>query len=145
MNTNFFRHFITKRSFKTASVKRITLRDGHDKLRIVFMQNKCWVKLPTFHSPTINGLISSPLLILLRGWLCGCWKPSFLPLLIFDSRTFSRRVIARWWRQSAKNQVSTNRSSRNRWCHIVRRIICLVLFLLILLLLFSYLFFQVPQ
>ena len=26
---------------------------------------------------------------------------------------------------SAKNQVSTNQNSRNRWCHIVRRTICM--------------------
>ena len=48
------------------------------------------------------------------------WKYSFLLLHIFDRRTFSRRVTARWWRQSAKNQVSTNQNSRNRWCLIVR-------------------------
>ena len=60
----------------------------------------------------------------LGGCLCDNWKPSFLPLLIFDWRTFSRRVTARWWRQSAKNQVSTNQNSRNRWCLIVRCIIC---------------------
>ena len=59
-----------------------------------------------------------------RGCLCDNWKPSFLPLLIFDWRTFSRRVTARWWCQSAKNQVSTNQKSRNRWCLIVRRTIC---------------------
>ena len=43
--------------------------------------------------------------------------------LAFDWRTFSRQVTARWWRQSAKNQVSTNQNSRNRWCLIVRRTI----------------------
>ena len=32
----------------------------------------------------------------------------------FDWRAFSRRVTARWLRQSAKNQVSTNRNSRDR-------------------------------
>ena len=61
-----------------------------------------------------------------RGCLwCDSWKPSFLPLLIFDWRTFSRRVLARWWRQSAKNQVSTNQNSRNRWRLIVRHTIWL--------------------
>ena len=30
--------------------------------------------------------------------------PSFLPVLMFDWRTFSRQVTARWWRHSAKNQ-----------------------------------------
>ena len=57
-----------------------------------------------------------------RECLCDNWKPSFLPFL--DCRTFSRRVTARRWRQSAKNQVSTNQNSRNRWCLIVRRTIC---------------------
>ena len=52
------------------------------------------------------------------------WKPSFLPLLILDWRTFSRRVTARWLRQSAKIQVSTNQNSRNRWRLIVIRTIC---------------------
>ena len=33
---------------------------------------------------------------LIRGCLSDSWKPSFLPLLIFDWRTFSRRVTA-WW------------------------------------------------
>ena len=59
-----------------------------------------------------------------RGCLCDNWKLIFLPLLIFDWCTFSRRVTARWWCQSAKNQVSTNQKSRNRWCLIVRRTIC---------------------
>ena len=30
------------------------------------------------------------------GSLCDNWKPSFLPLLIFNWRTFSRWVTARW-------------------------------------------------
>ena len=34
------------------------------------------------------------------------------PLLIFYCRTFSRRFVACWWRQSEKNQVSTNQNSR---------------------------------
>ena len=61
-----------------------------------------------------------------RGCLCDNWKPSFSPLLIFDRRTFSRRVTTRWWRQAVKNQVSTstNQNSRNWWCLIVRRTIC---------------------
>ena len=62
---------------------------------------------------------------ILRGCLCGNWKSIFLPLLIFDWRTFLRRVTAWWWRQSAKNEVSTNQNSRNRWCLIVRRTIYL--------------------
>ena len=67
-----------------------------------------------------------PLLTLFfGGCLCDSWKPSFLPLLIFDWRTFSRQVTARWWRQSAKDEVSTNQNSRNRWYLIVRRTICL--------------------
>ena len=32
----------------------------------------------------------------LRGYLCGNWKPSFLPRLIFNRRTFSRLVTACW-------------------------------------------------
>ena len=60
----------------------------------------------------------------LGGCLCDNWKPSFLPLLIFDWRTFSMQVTAWWWRKSEKNQVSTNQNSRNRWCLIVRRTIC---------------------
>ena len=63
-------------------------------------------------------------LCVVRGCLCDNCTPSFLPLLIFGWRTFSRRVTARWWRQSAKNQVSTNQNSRNRWCLIARRTIC---------------------
>ena len=59
--------------------------------------------------------------------LCYNYTPSFLPLLIFDWRTFSRRVTARWWRQSLKKPVSTNQNSRNRWCLIVRCTICLLL------------------
>ena len=34
------------------------------------------------------------------------WKSSFLSLRIFHWLTFSRQVTARWWRQSAKDQVS---------------------------------------
>ena len=34
---------------------------------------------------------------------------------------YIRRDTARWWRQSAKNQVSTNHNLRNRWFLIVRR------------------------
>ena len=60
-----------------------------------------------------------------RGCLCDNWKPSFLPLLILDWRSFLRRVTAPWWRQWEKNQVSTNQNSRNRWWYlIVRRTIC---------------------
>ena len=55
----------------------------------------------------------------LRGYLCENLKHSFLPCLIFNWCTFSRWVTARWWRQSAKNQVSTNQNSRDKWCHIV--------------------------
>ena len=62
--------------------------------------------------------------VILRGCLCDNCTPSFLPLLIFDWHTFSRRVTARWRRQLAKNKVSTSQNSRNRWCLIVRRTIC---------------------
>ena len=61
-----------------------------------------------------------------RGCLCDNWKPSFLPLLILDWRTFSRRVTSRWWRQWAKYQVPTNQNSRNKRCLIVRRTICIL-------------------
>ena len=60
----------------------------------------------------------------LGGCLCDDCTPSYLPLIIFDRCTFSRRVKAWWWRQSAKNQVSVNQNSRNRWYLIVRRAIC---------------------
>ena len=49
-------------------------------------------------------------------------KPSFLPRLILNWRTYSRRVAARWSHGWAKNQVSTNQNSRNRWCQIASRI-----------------------
>ena len=42
--------------------------------------------------------------------------------LIFN--WFSRRVKACWQRQWAKNQVSTNQNSRNRWCQVVRQTVC---------------------
>ena len=54
------------------------------------------------------------------------WKPSFLYRLIFNWRTFSRRVTARWWRQWVKNQVRTDQNSRNRWCKTARRTICFI-------------------
>ena len=63
-----------------------------------------------------------------RGCLPSNWKPSFLPLLIFNWRTFSRWVTAHWWRQWAKNQVLSNQNSRNRWCQIVRRTIWIYVF-----------------
>ena len=59
------------------------------------------------------------------GCFCDNWKTSFLPRLIFNWRTFSRRLTARWWRQWAKIQVSTNQTSRNRWCQIVRDTVCM--------------------
>ena len=57
------------------------------------------------------------------GCLCDNWKRSFLSLLIFDWRTFSRQVTARWWCHSANSQLPTNQNSRNRRCLIVRRTI----------------------
>ena len=59
-----------------------------------------------------------------RGCLCDNCTPNFLSLLIFYWRIVLRRVTARWWRQSGKNQVSTNQNSRNRWCLIVRHTVC---------------------
>ena len=38
------------------------------------------------------------------GCLCDNLKPSSLPLLIFNWRTFSRRVTACWWRREQKIQ-----------------------------------------
>ena len=61
-----------------------------------------------------------------RGCLRDKRKPSFLPLLILDWCTFSRRVTVPWWRQWAKIQVSTNQNSSNRWCLIVRRTTCIL-------------------
>ena len=49
----------------------------------------------------------------------------FLPPLIFNWRTFSRRGTPRWWRQWAKNLELTNQNSRNRWSQIVIRTICI--------------------
>ena len=71
-----------------------------------------------------EGLPCSISILMLRGCLCGNLKPSFLTLLIFNWRTFSRRVTARWWRQWAKDQVLTNQNSINKWCQIVRQAIC---------------------
>ena len=61
-----------------------------------------------------------------RGCLCNNWKQNFLPLLILDWHTFSRRVTAWWWCEWARNQVPTNQNSRNRWFLIVRRTICIL-------------------
>ena len=60
-----------------------------------------------------------------RGCPCNNRKPSFLPCLAFNWRIFSRGVTARWPRGWAKNQVSINQNSRNSWCLIVRRTICI--------------------
>ena len=57
-----------------------------------------------------------------RGCVCGSRKPSFVPHLIFNWCTFSRRITARWSRGWAKNQVLTNQNSRNSWCQIVREL-----------------------
>ena len=62
--------------------------------------------------------------ITLWGCLCDNWKTSYFPRIIFNGRTFSRRITARWSRGWAKNQMSTNQNSRNSWCQIVRRTIC---------------------
>ena len=60
----------------------------------------------------------------MRGWVCDNWKSSFLPRLIFNWRTFSRWITARWSRGWAKNQLLANQNSRNSWCQIVRGTIC---------------------
>ena len=43
-----------------------------------------------------SAIISIILLTIYRGCLYDNWKPSFLPRLIFNWGTFSRRVKARW-------------------------------------------------
>ena len=69
---------------------------------------------PCFSLPVL--LISKGHGLKARGkQLCDNWKPSFLLRLLFNWRTFSRRVPARWLRQSAKNQVLINQNSKNRW------------------------------
>ena len=40
--------------------------------------------------------------LLFRGWVCDSWKHRFLPHLIFNWRTFSRRVTALWSRDGQK-------------------------------------------
>ena len=64
-------------------------------------------------------------LLLDRSCLCDNWKSSFLARLIFNWRTFSRRITASWSRRWAKSadQVLTNHNLRNSWCQIVRRTI----------------------
>ena len=59
-----------------------------------------------------------------RSCLFDNWKPSFLPPLIFNWRTFSRQVTVHWSHGWAKNQVLTNQNSRNSWYQIVRWTIC---------------------
>ena len=68
--------------------------------------------------------VQSPAFLVQRpawGCLCDNWKPNFFLRLLFNWRTFSRRVTARWSRGRAKSKVSTNQNSRNTWCQIVRR------------------------
>ena len=60
------------------------------------------------------------------GCVCDNWEPGFLPRLIFNWRTFLRRVTVRWPREWAKDQVSSNQNSRNRWCQITRGTICIL-------------------
>ena len=60
----------------------------------------------------------------LEGVSVAIGNPVFFPRLIFNWRTFLRRVRAHWWRQWEKIQVSTNQNSRNRWCQIVRGTAC---------------------
>ena len=43
---------------------------------------------------------------------------------LFNWRTFLRQVAARWSCRGAKNQVSTNQNSKNRWYQILRGTIC---------------------
>ena len=54
-----------------------------------------------------------------RGYLCNKLISSFWPHLLFNWRTFSRRVASHYWHQWAKTQVWTNQNSRNNWYQIV--------------------------
>ena len=76
--------------------------------RLVIVLKFLWVLNSKFANPRILG-----------GSLCDSWKPSFLSLVIFDWRTFSRWVAAPWWCQWAKNQALTYQNSRKRWCQVV--------------------------
>ena len=76
--------------------------------RLVIVLKFLWVLNSKFANPRILG-----------GSLCDNWKPSFLSLVIFDWRTFSRWVAAPWWCQWAKNQALTYQNSRKRWCQVV--------------------------
>ena len=78
-----------------------------------------WIKLCSKNEITKTGIY-----IFQRGCLCDNWKASFLPRLIFNWRTFSRRVTARWSCGWGKNQVKTNQNSRNCWSLIARQTIC---------------------
>ena len=73
-------------------------------LFLEFSPKKCF-SLLTIPSITLNQLFyigQFKSVSINWGCLCHNYRSSFLPLLIFDWRTFSRRVTARWWRQSAK-------------------------------------------
>ena len=50
------------------------------------------VSLKLFMIETLN-------IVNFRGCVCDNWKSSFLPHVIFNWRTFLRRVTARWRRQ----------------------------------------------
>ena len=58
-----------------------------------------------------------------RSCLCDNWKPSFLLRLIFNWRTFSRRVTARWSRGWAKNQQAYQHQITKTCCDIWQRVV----------------------
>ena len=50
----------------------------------------------------MNHIFQTSVFLIRRVCLCDKWKPSFLPRLISNGRTFSRRVTARWRRCGQK-------------------------------------------
>ena len=82
----------------------------------------------TAPTPSLRWVGALPLLdkMFYRGCLWDNWKPTILSRLASNWRTFSRRVTVRWSRGWAKTWVLTNQNSRNSWCHIVRRTICIM-------------------
>ena len=108
-----------KKFFDSLIIKR--------ELLTCFLCDNIWSENILFYRKTCFPR-KTRLLFILRGCLCDNWKPSFFPRLIFNWCTFSRRFIARWWRQWAKNQVWTNQNLRNRWCQIARGTICSAIF-----------------
>ena len=85
-----------------------------------------WIKTGSLTWKDLSFFLTPWSLQIIEGVYLTIGNPAFLPLLILDWRTFSGRVTTRWWSQWAKNQVSANQNSRNRWCLIARRTICIL-------------------